>query len=580
LRLVTLREIPEDPRLRQQWNELLLRMKNPQVFCTYEWALAVQRAYPATLFPLLFLAYDSQDFLCGIAALATDRASENVSFLCATTGDYCDILSLPAEAASLISSILAELRKLNIRHIQLANLPADSPTVDALRIAARQHSYRQFARTGYICAQVSFRSLDRARGEKPETPRPKMVRRFLKAMSTTAPARLDHARSWDAIQPLLSQFMRAHIARFLATGRISNMAQPERRLFLEELAKLLSESGWLTFSRLVSGEMSYAWNYGFQFQGTWFWYQPTFDSDWEKFSPGFCLLAKLIEEAAGDPLLHTVDLGLGAEDYKERFANQSRETLHVTVERSVVAHLKGRLRYGASASLKTIPKVDKFLSDWLVRLQNTQYLADTTSKAVGLPFGLLRSIASSSEVVFYEWCGATVEPADGVQLKSLELSHLADAAAQYFDDPPTLNYLLRCAQRLRSDAYQVSALVDAHGTFLHFASSTGLDQFVLSECKSKIDGLEPGAMVIFDGSTPLSQRGRRYSEHALGLIASEAKAKGRSTWTIHEPGGTVSPASLEEAGFQRRFSISQWRILGWRWIKRPASLKAFKSPRS
>ena len=74
-------------------------------------------------------------------------------------------------------------------------------------------------------------------------------------------------------------------------------------MFLEELAKLLSASGWLVLTRMMSGESSFAWNYGFEFQDTWFWYQPTFDSILEKYSPGFCLLAKLIEEAADNPAL-------------------------------------------------------------------------------------------------------------------------------------------------------------------------------------------------------------------------------------------------------------------------------------
>src|SRR5215469_6935526 len=93
LRLVVLNEIPEDAVLRRQWNELVVRVDQPQVFYTYEWSLAVQRAYSTTLHPLVFLAYDEKELLCGIAALATGPGGR-ASFLCATTGDYCDFLSL------------------------------------------------------------------------------------------------------------------------------------------------------------------------------------------------------------------------------------------------------------------------------------------------------------------------------------------------------------------------------------------------------------------------------------------------------------------------------------------------------
>ena len=275
MRIVLLREIPEDADLREQWNMLAACVDQPQVFYTYEWALAVQRAYSATLHTLLLLAYDERESLCGVAALATDSGGNQASFLCATTGDYCDILSLPQQKGAFVAGLLAELKKAGIGEVTLTNLPEDSDTVAALRQSSPQNGYRCFGRTAYICAQVSLAQLERRPGEnKPVLPRKKMVRRFLNAMGREAPVRLDHARTWDAVQPILPQFMQSHIVRFLVTGRISNMARPERRVFLEELAKLLSESGWLTLTRMMSGQNAFAWNYGFQFQDTWFWYQP------------------------------------------------------------------------------------------------------------------------------------------------------------------------------------------------------------------------------------------------------------------------------------------------------------------
>ena len=105
----------------QQWNALVKRVDRPEVFYTYEWSLAVQRAYHATLQPVVFLAYDETDCLCGVAAMAMDAGGKRVSFLCATTGDYCDFLSLPEHKAGLVAAVLAELRKQRLGHITLTN---------------------------------------------------------------------------------------------------------------------------------------------------------------------------------------------------------------------------------------------------------------------------------------------------------------------------------------------------------------------------------------------------------------------------------------------------------------------------
>ncbi len=48
LRIVLHRRIPEDSKLRLQWNSVVLQMEQPEVFYTCEWALAMQSAYQAS----------------------------------------------------------------------------------------------------------------------------------------------------------------------------------------------------------------------------------------------------------------------------------------------------------------------------------------------------------------------------------------------------------------------------------------------------------------------------------------------------------------------------------------------------
>src|SRR5580692_4208192 len=68
MRVTVLKEIPEDLTLARDWNRLVKRMEHPEVFFTYEWALAAARAFQATLTPLLFLMYEA-DELCGVAPM-------------------------------------------------------------------------------------------------------------------------------------------------------------------------------------------------------------------------------------------------------------------------------------------------------------------------------------------------------------------------------------------------------------------------------------------------------------------------------------------------------------------------------
>ena len=566
MRLVLLKEIPDDPVLRREWNALVERVEQTQVFFTYEWALAVQRAYAATLHPLIFIAYGEDESLCGVAALASDTTRCNVSFLCATTGDYCDFLSLPADKFTFVDAVLQKLSEQGEKNVTLTNLPADSSTVAALRQAIRGPGYLLFARTAYVCAQVSLAELERRPGEnKPVLPRKKMLRRFLNAMGREGPVHLDHARSWDAIAPILPQFMRSHVARFLVTGRISNIARPERRVFLQELAKLLSASGWVDLTRMMSGANTFAWNYGFQFQDTWFWYQPTFDSDLEKYSPGFCMLAKVIEEAAESKSLATVDLGLGAEEYKERFANRTRETLYVTLTSSPGRHVREIMRYRAAEVVRKSPRGELAARALIARVQSLRRrVADAGAWSAMRWLGkrCREMMQSETEVLFYEWAGSARTDSDTLQLQPLDLDMLASAVMENADDPETLAYLLRAAVRLREGKAEGFGLVDSSRKVLHIAWATDFDGFQLSELNFRVSAPSADCAMIFDCWTPMALRGHGYYGQAVELLATLINKKGKHPWIFSGANNSSSVRGLQNAGFERRYSLIRRHILG------------------
>jgi CelD/BcsL family acetyltransferase involved in cellulose biosynthesis len=357
LRLVLHREIPEDDRLACQWNALVQQMECPEVFYTYEWALAVSRAYGSSVAPLLILAYD-QDSLVGVVALATDNMRRGTFFLTSATADYCDFISSPAYREDFVSLVFGELRRLRILALVAANLPADSVTSEAFREATAPLGYRTFYRPASRCSQITLGSFVERRKLRDVVANRKALRYFLKSLERRGPQSIDHLKSRENLETALPEFMQAHIARFSATGRRSNLADPVRQEFLIELAGLLSTAGWIVLSCFRVGDKSVAWNYGFKFSGSWFYYQPTFNSDWGKFSPGFCLLSKIVEAACDDPAIERVDLGLGAEGYKERFATGTRQTLDVTVTASTTHYLKEAARYHVAAAIRSSPRLE------------------------------------------------------------------------------------------------------------------------------------------------------------------------------------------------------------------------------
>jgi CelD/BcsL family acetyltransferase involved in cellulose biosynthesis len=366
LRIVVSREIHEDYELQRQWNALASQMEPPEVFYTYEWARAIQAAYRASVRPLLLMAYAGTD-LVGIASLAVDCAGKVASFLASNTADYCDFISAPQCRVEFVRAALSELQKINIDSIALANVPQDSPTSAALRNKGGLQEWHVFIHPAYACAQVELGTAEAREALKNSLIAKKRLRRYLREMEREGPVTFEHVKSSEEIHKYLPAFAEAHVARFLATGKVSSLSTIERRRFLEELAKRFDGSGVVTLSVLKIRDRPIAWNFGFQFHGSWFWYQPTFDSCQEQNSPGHCLLSRMVIEACGMDGMRVIDLGLGAEGYKERFANTVRHTLHATLTKSKAQHLSTLVRFQTVGALKRSPKIESIVRSVLRR---------------------------------------------------------------------------------------------------------------------------------------------------------------------------------------------------------------------
>src|SRR5260370_18255553 len=154
MRVVLHGEIPEGEEFPREWNGLVEAMEQPEVFYTWEWAAAVARVYGASRRPLLFAAY-REERLAGVAALAEDANGE-ISFLTATTADYCDFVSAPGDREELIGLVMRELGAMGAGELRLASLPADSASAPVLPAAARKAGYAVFASPAYFCAPVAF----------------------------------------------------------------------------------------------------------------------------------------------------------------------------------------------------------------------------------------------------------------------------------------------------------------------------------------------------------------------------------------------------------------------------------------
>ena len=550
-------------------------MERPQVFYTYEWAMAVQQAYRGEMPVLLLLGYEGEA-LKGVAALTLHRNRKSAHLLCHTTADYCDFVSRAPDREIFVAGVLTELLRSRIQTFQLANLPADSLSLPALRAAAKQLGIHVFDRLGYQCAQTNLGTGEGRAQLRHALDKKKMFRRNINFLRREAPVRLERIRSALGAREALPEFYEAHVARFLATQRISNLVRSERRNFLAELAERLAETDSFVLTRLMVGNQAVAWNYGFQFERSLFWYQPTFDSRVEEHSPGYCLLSQMIIEACDEPALDVVDLGLGAEGYKERFANASRETRNLTLTKSRRRYIAAATRFKVAETIKASPGAEGLARSIVSRGLSLRRRMRTGSQRDFILWSTKRLsglVSSRQKVEFYEWDeqkGVGHLPmSDNLILRPLDLQTLARAAMRNEDDGETLTYLLRAALRLRSQERQTSGfvLVGPDRAPLHFCWTSPFDGFFIEELGQRLSA-SPAESMIFDCWTPRSSRGHAHYATAITLLAHQLRAEQKIPWIFSAETNTASVRGISKAGFVHRFSMVRKKTFTWQSVKR------------
>src|SRR4029077_584653 len=158
------------------------------------------------------------------------------------------IVSTPANRRSVLSALLEEIGKLGVSDLVLANLPANSATLQELNQVAGPRRFYITSRAAYSCAVVQLEDQEQRETILQTLANKGREKRALKKLTNLGAVRVVHLTEPEQIGTSLEAIVSAQISRFLASNRVSPLVAPERRTFLRHLTDLLSHSGWLKIS--------------------------------------------------------------------------------------------------------------------------------------------------------------------------------------------------------------------------------------------------------------------------------------------------------------------------------------------
>lgn len=180
-----------------------------------------------------------------------------------------------------------------------------------------------------------------------------------------------------------------------------------------------------------------------------------------------------------------------------------------------------------------------------------------------------RSFFGFDAVVFFEWPDGNEDcwRPSGLTLRRLDSDIVGAAAIHFADDPKTLDYLMRSAQRLRSEGDGGFALLTAKGMPVHFCWTKDFAGFEMAELNRILSAPCPNAVMIFDCYTPSAERGHGFFAAAIAALADQLRAEGKAPWIFGAATNQMSLRGIEKAGFMRRFTLGRKRIFFFEKVK-------------
>ncbi|MDQ1301602.1 MAG: Acetyltransf 6 protein [Chloroflexota bacterium] len=336
--------------LRDEWNDLLRRSRFDTIFLTWEWQTTWWRTLGATRGPLFLLALREADGLnrrlVGIVPLyfsQYDRPNTLHVVGCLEVADYLDLIIEAGCEEAVYAAFLDWLGGPTApawEWVDLCNQPARSLSHTILPELARSRGWSAEVTQEDVCPVITLPAAATEPGfdgweaylatlDKKERHE---IRRKLRRIEREAPeSGVRYVRGQAGLAEEINTFIALH--RLSRRDKDAFM-DDQMQGFFHAIAATLAEHGWLQLSFLEVAGQPIASYFCFEYKNEVQVYNSGFDPQaYPQFSPGWVLLARLIEDAIRQGRAR-FDFLQGDEDYKHRFGGLDEPVYRTLIRRN------------------------------------------------------------------------------------------------------------------------------------------------------------------------------------------------------------------------------------------------------
>lgn len=325
--------------LADEWNDLLAHSRYDTFFLTHEWqSVWWQQLGEGELWILAFRER-AQQRLVGIAPFyllqhesgewAGKRSLQLVG--CVEVSDFLDVIVHTGWEQSVYCSLLAWLQSRDAPKwdfLNLCNLPEDSLSYRVLPSVFQAAGFRVEVRQEDVAPHIQLPDTYEAYLQQIDKKQRHEIRRKQRRAERELDVDFRIVQPGDDLQAAMDEFLR--LQRMSRPDKEEFMT-PHMERFFRVMAGQMLDSGHLQLSLLsFNGECAAAL-LSFEYNGQLLLYNSGYDTeDWASYSPGWVLLAYIIQHAIARGL-KVFDFLQGDEEYKYRFGAQDYRVMRTLI---------------------------------------------------------------------------------------------------------------------------------------------------------------------------------------------------------------------------------------------------------
>jgi CelD/BcsL family acetyltransferase involved in cellulose biosynthesis len=329
--------------LRQDWNKLLERSSDNNIFMTWEWLSTWWKHFGCSS-KLLILIAEEREKILAIAPLMLSTYKilgfklRKVEFIGASKySDYGNFI-LTEKKTGCLALFMNGLNDWQSEWdcLEFRRIPETAESLNSIRRMGKTSPIfeeRSFSLCPYIPLPNSFESYQK--GLKSGFRR--NLKRYMRSLRRDYQIEIKRYDSSDLFQDGMKTFFELHQKRWKAKGLPGLFSNPEFRSFLLDVSRCFAENGWLNLLIMTANSKPISSTLSFECNKKLYGYLLGFDPLYSKFGPSRLLLSHLIEDCIQRGL-NEFDFLTGAEGYKASWNTVNRKTIELTKVKGLVGN--------------------------------------------------------------------------------------------------------------------------------------------------------------------------------------------------------------------------------------------------